>query len=45
MRYGCYANGFRFDYHFADFTFLELFFRLNVLPLRLALRKARLGLG
>jgi len=24
-RYGCYANGFRFDSHFVDFTFFQAY--------------------
>jgi len=39
MRYGCYANGFQFDSHLVDFTFL-LFFGLTCYLYRL-----RLGLG
>jgi len=38
MRYGCYANVFRFDFHFADFTFFSLlFFQAYVLLLRVKL--------
>jgi len=25
MRYGCYANGFWFDFHLADFTFFQTY--------------------
>jgi len=48
MRHGCYANGFRFDSHLADFICFY-FFQAYVLPLwvsvRLALRLLRVGLG
>jgi len=31
MRYGCYANGFRYDSHLVDFHFFSLlFFRLRL---------------
>jgi len=52
MRFGCYANGFRFNSHLANFplVFFFIFFRLKVLCLgvsvRLGLRlRLRLGLG
>jgi len=42
MRYGCYAIGFRFDFHLADFHFIFFFlfnfFRAYVLPLRVSVR-------
>jgi len=45
MRYGCYANGFRFNSHLADFCFFFFtFFQTYVLPLRASVR-IRLGLS
>ena len=51
MCYGWYANGFRFDSHFADLTFfffnflgLRVTFRDSV-RVRLALVRIRLGIG
>ena len=37
MRYGCYANGFRFNYHLANFFFF-LYFQVYVLPLGVSVR-------
>jgi len=40
MRYGCYANGFQFDSHLADFLFFLYFFQAYVLPLEVSVRFA-----
>jgi len=48
MRYGCYADGFRFDSHLADFRFVFFFtfFQAWVLRLGVSVRLGlRLGLG
>jgi len=42
MRYGCYANGFRFDSHLADFRFFSLLFSSLRVNLQVSVR---LGLG
>ena len=44
MRYSCYANGFWFDSHLANFTFLT-FFQAHVLPLRVLGLRIRIGQG
>jgi len=39
MHYSCYANGFRFDSHLADFTFFFFtFYQDYVLPLQVSVR-------
>jgi len=44
--YACYANGFRFDFHLADFSFFFLcFFAGSAKVLRLGVGVVRLGLG
>jgi len=34
MRHSCYANGFQFGSHLADFNFFNTFFQAYVLPLQ-----------
>jgi len=39
MRYNCYANGFQFDSHLADFyLFFFTYFQAYLLPLRVSVR-------